>query len=285
MCRFAIYMGPPITLDLLTTRPDYSLIHQSHKSRMRKEPLNGDGFGLSWYVPDISIQPAQYRSVRPAWNNVNLLHLARVSRSGVILAHVRAATAGFGVTESNCHPFAWGPFAFMHNGSVGDFQKLKRPLRRELTDEAYLGIHGTTDSEHLFAVFSDHMKKQSERSAESMSSALTATFSDVCRLARDNGSQQRSLLNVAVTDGSSAVVSRYTTDQTNGLSLYIRTGHEFIYRDGICQMLDGDDPNRTVIVASEPLTKETTWREIPRNHVVLISPDHKIDIRPMEVTG
>ncbi|MCA9140418.1 MAG: class II glutamine amidotransferase, partial [Planctomycetales bacterium] len=135
MCRFAIYMGPPITLDLLTTRPDYSLIHQSHKSRMREEPLNGDGFGLSWYVPDISTQPAQYRSVRPAWNNVNLLHLARVSRSGVIMAHVRAATAGFGVTESNCHPFACGPYAFMHNGSVGEFQKLKRPLRRELTDE------------------------------------------------------------------------------------------------------------------------------------------------------
>ena len=98
MCRFALYTGPPITLDLLTTRPEYSIIHQSFKSRMMKEPLNGDGFGLAWYVPEISPEPAQFRSIQPAWNNVNLLHLARVSRSPVILAHVRAATEGFGVT-------------------------------------------------------------------------------------------------------------------------------------------------------------------------------------------
>jgi glutamine amidotransferase len=282
VCRFALYMGPPITLDLLTTRPEYSIIHQSFKSRMREEPLNGDGFGLAWYVPDISNEPAQYRSIRPAWNNVNLLHLARVSRSSVILAHVRAATSGFGVTESNCHPFVHGPFAFMHNGSVGEFQKLKRPLRTELSDEAYLGIHGTTDSEHLFALFTDHMKRQGhDATANAMAEAITATIADVRRWSREFGITQRSLLNLAVTDGRCAVVSRYTTDETDGLTLYIRTGEQFVFHDGVCQMLNGEKTSRTVIVASEPLTTEPGWQEVPRNHLVLVHSDHRVDVRPM----
>ena len=36
MCRFVLYMGPPITLDLLTTRPEYSIIHQSFKARLSR---------------------------------------------------------------------------------------------------------------------------------------------------------------------------------------------------------------------------------------------------------
>src|SRR5687768_12944019 len=101
MCRFALYMGPPITLDLLTTLPQHSVIRQSFKSRMREEPLNGDGFGMAWYVPGISPSPALFRSIQPAWNNINLLHLSRVSVSPVILAHVRAATTGTSVSEAN----------------------------------------------------------------------------------------------------------------------------------------------------------------------------------------
>ncbi len=277
-------MGPPLTLDLLTTRPEYSIIHQSFKSRMREEPLNGDGFGLAWYVPEISPEPAQFRSIQPAWNNVNLLHLARVSRSPVILAHVRAATKGFGVSESNCHPFAAGQFAFMHNGSVGEFHKLKRRLRENLSDDAYISIHGTTDSEHLFALFLDHAAKrlQHDSSAELMGAALKATLADVTRLTAEVGATRRSLVNVAVTDGRCAVVSRFTTDDSEGLSLYIRTGGEFVCDEGVCRMQDNRDQHSTVIVASEPLTKEPGWMEVPRNHLVLIHADHRAEIRSIE---
>jgi predicted glutamine amidotransferase len=54
MCRFVLYMGPAITLDQLTTLPEHSIIHQSYQARLREEPLNGDGFGMSWYVPELS---------------------------------------------------------------------------------------------------------------------------------------------------------------------------------------------------------------------------------------
>lgn len=52
MCRFTFYLGEEIGVADLVTRPENSLIHQSTHARERPEPLNGDGFGLVWYVPD-----------------------------------------------------------------------------------------------------------------------------------------------------------------------------------------------------------------------------------------
>ncbi|MEZ6194623.1 MAG: hypothetical protein R3F20_02680 [Planctomycetota bacterium] len=42
-----------------------SLIHQSYEAKERFEPLNGDGFGLAWYVEG-DPKPARFRSVTPA---------------------------------------------------------------------------------------------------------------------------------------------------------------------------------------------------------------------------
>ncbi|MFQ5732570.1 MAG: class II glutamine amidotransferase [Planctomycetaceae bacterium] len=279
MCRFVLYVGPPITLDLLTTRPQYSIIRQSFKARLREEPLNGDGFGIAWYVPEISPEPALFRSMQPAWNNVNLLHLARVSRSPAILAHVRAATGGFGVTEANCHPFNADRFAFMHNGSVAEFSKLKRRLREGLSDKSYLWIHGTTDSEHLFALFRDHVSEHKDAAPlAAMAAAMQTTIADVNRMTRDAGTTRRSLLNMAVSDGRRAVVSRYATLGEPAPSLWLRSGMQFVCRDGECLMLDGEQAS-TVIVASEPLTAEPGWKEVPQNHLVLIDADHRVELR------
>src|SRR3990167_5922199 len=71
MCRFIAYLGPRLPLDALVTRPRNSLIHKSFHSEEREEPLNGDGFGLAWWKPDISLEPALFRSLTPAWSNRN----------------------------------------------------------------------------------------------------------------------------------------------------------------------------------------------------------------------
>lgn len=277
MCRFVLYMGPPITLDLLTTRPEHSIIRQSFQARMREEPLNGDGFGIAWYAPDISPEPALFRSIQPAWNNVNLLHLARVSRSPVILAHVRAAT-GFAVSEPNCHPFTAGRLAFMHNGSVADFRKLKRELVNGLSDDAFLWIHGTTDSEHMFALFRDHHSRHADKPPmEAMYVSMRDTIEDIERLTKCAGATRRSLLNLAVSDGQHAVISRYATLGEPAPSLWLRTGAQYVCQDDDCRMLEGNH-TKTVMVASEPLTTDPGWREIPQQHLVLINADHEVDI-------
>lgn len=281
MCRFVLYMGPPITLDLLTTRPEHSIINQSFKARLREEPLNGDGFGIAWYVPEISPEPALFRSMQPAWNNVNLLHLTRVSRSRTILAHVRAATAGFAVSEPNCHPFNAGRFAFMHNGSVAEFRKLKRQLISGLSDESFLWIHGTTDSEHLFALFRDHAERHADKEPmEAMAAAMQDTIENVKRLTTDAGATRRSLLNMAVSDGERAVVSRYATMGSPAPSLWLRTGEQYVCHEGVCQMLDGSK-REAVIVASEPLTAEADWQEVPQQHLVLIDANRGLELREL----
>ena len=148
MCRFVLYLGPSLPLADLLTRPEHSLIHQSFHSHERVEPLNGDGFGVAWFCPNHGQEPAVFRSVTPAWNNRNLVELARVTESECILAHVRAASPGLPVIETNCHPFSAGPYAFMHNGVVAGFQEMRRKLLARLSDDAFSAIRGSTDSEH-----------------------------------------------------------------------------------------------------------------------------------------
>jgi len=273
-------MGPEITLDVLMTRPTNSIIHQSFQSRLRKEPLNGDGFGVVWYVPNISSEPAQFRSIQPAWNNVNLLQLARVSRSPVILAHVWAATEGIGVSEANCHPFTKGRFEFMHNGSVADFGRLRRRISQRLSDESYSWIQGTTDSEYLFALFCDHLSRcQSADETETMANALETTIMEVAAMTSKAGANGNSYLNLAVSNGTNAVVSRYATCDAESPSLYMSSGTQCVCEDGVCRMIQGGDRPSTVIVASEPLNDEREWEPIPHKHLLLIHLDRSIHLR------
>lgn len=314
MCRFVLYSGPPITLDLLTTRPEHSIIRQSFKARLRTEPLNGDGFGVAWYVPAISHEPAAFRSTQPAWNNLNLRNLARVTTSGLIMAHVRAATAGLGVSEANCHPFTAGRLAFMHNGAVGGFFEIKRKLQERLSDAAFAEIGGSTDSEHVFALFRDHYERllaktvrpsnsggpsadqpasqpgksnghvseADEPPIETMAEALVAAIREVVELSREAKSEKPCFLNLAVTDGVRSVVSRYVGGDKDGPSLYVQTGKEFVWENGTCRMVPSDDVRAAAMVASEPLTEEPGWSPVPRNHLVLVHADESVTIRPID---
>lgn len=289
MCRFTLYLGPPIALSSLITEPTHSLIHQSFESREREEPLNGDGFGVGWYVPEMSDRPAVFRSVSPAWSNRNLLELCRVSRSHCVLAHVRAATRGLPVTETNCHPFTHGRFAMMHNGDVGGFARMRRRIIGELSDRAFEAVQGTTDSEHLFGVFLDeHGSAGSESSGgesstgDTLAGALQRALVRVAALGRAMDIDEPSYLNVAVSDGRHAAVSRCTTDALGRAdSLYVHTGRRYVCESGVCRMIEpsvGAGP--TVIVSSEPLSEDPGWTAVPVNHLVVVNADRSVSIRP-----
>src|SRR5690606_19446509 len=128
MCRLMAYMGSPIIIDKLLYQPKNSLIKQSINARELEEPLNGDGFGIGWYVPEVNYEPVTFVSVYPAWNNRNLRNLAPKIRTECVVAHVRAASVG-DVSESNCHPFQYKNLLMMHNGGVEEFHKIKRHIR------------------------------------------------------------------------------------------------------------------------------------------------------------
>ncbi len=283
MCRFTFYLGPPITLSALITEPAHSLIRQSFSAKEREEPLNGDGFGVAFYVPQLSGEPALFRSISPAWSNANLLHLARVTRSSCVLAHVRAATQGLPVTETNCHPFTYGSFALVHNGDIGGFRRLRRHLLNELSETTFNAIQGTTDSEHLFALFLEAYRPppSPDQTADAMLAALSAAIRRLFALAREHGVEEPSYLNVAVSDGQRGVVSRVTSGAPEHAdSLYLHTGRRYTCEGGVCRMLDPLAGESTVIVSSERLSDDPGWQPIPVNHLLLIRENRRTELVP-----
>jgi glutamine amidotransferase len=130
-------MGPELLLADLLYRPNNSLILQSYKARERKEPLNGDGFGVGWYAPAVAETPGVFTSISPAWSNQNLRRLSEHVKSPCFFAHVRAASPGMAVSEANCHPFAHGRYLWMHNGTISGFDRIRRRLRESLPDRLY----------------------------------------------------------------------------------------------------------------------------------------------------
>jgi predicted glutamine amidotransferase len=148
MCRWLAYTGSPILLEELLHKPDHSLIDQSLHARLGVETTNGDGFGVGWYDTNTDT-PAVFRSVEPAWNDRNLREVASHVESPLFLAHIRAST-GTPVQQTNCHPFRYGRWLWVHNGLVRDFVHLKRELALAVDESLYTSIEGSTDSELLF---------------------------------------------------------------------------------------------------------------------------------------
>ena len=270
MCRFTLYLGPPLRLSSLLLEPTHSLIRQSFKAEERAEPLNGDGFGVGWYAPELSAEPAVFRSISPAWSNRNLKSFAPAVSSPCILAHVRAATPGMVVSQTNCHPFQWGKILFMHNGFIGDFAKVRRALLAGLSDTAFEGIQGTTDTEHLFALLIDELIKDPDPQ-DRLPRCLHRAVRRALALVATHGGGAPSNLNLAVSDGERAVVCRYTDAPDRPPETLYYLGHE------LYPPVAGDTARRrqreasaTFIVASERLTENHDWQAVAPNHLIAL---------------
>ncbi|MGB0514178.1 MAG: class II glutamine amidotransferase [Wenzhouxiangellaceae bacterium] len=283
MCRFTCYLGDEIVLADLVTRPENSLINQSTHAKERPEPLNGDGFGLAWYLRG-DPEPARFRSLTPAWSNANLAELARVTRSSCIMAHVRAATGGqFDVSEANCHPFRCGPFAFMHNGDIRAFSRIRRPLMESLSDAGFASVRGTTDSEHMFALAMERLRGHEENiDCALLADTLEWTVRQVLALLREHAPETHAYLNLVLAGGQSVAACRFSTDPDYIDSLYLNQGASYVCNDGVCSMESPGDGPRALLISSEPLNEGPNWKEVPRNHLVAAAAPDSVSLRPLE---
>jgi len=89
-------------------------------------------------------------------------------------------------------------------------------------------------------------------------------------------------LNLALTDGRKAVVTRFVSGDHDANTLFVHCGSRYVCEGGLCRMIKPDPDEHTVIVASEPLSEDPGWREVPPNHMVLVEPDLSVSIRPIE---
>ncbi len=235
MCRIAAYCGPSIPLENIIVKPHHSLLEQSQHANEAKLAVNGDGFGMAWYAGQE--RPGLYRDVLPAWSDGNLNDLCRMIQSPLFLAHVRASTFGE-VSRSNCHPFTFGKWSFMHNGQIGNFAQLRRRLETTLTDELYVARRGSTDSELLFLLLLANGLEVS------VIDAIQKTLQQILALDVDRKEPDR--MAVAISDGTTLYAFRYSSDKRSP-SMYFGEG------------LDHGGN----VIASEPLDKGTgTWTPI-----------------------
>ncbi|CCF56198.1 hypothetical protein KAFR_0A07640 [Kazachstania africana CBS 2517] len=285
MCRFLIFKGKePIRLSHLLTRPAHSIINQSFDSRLRLDtsrPMNGDGFGVAYYQEGIEDGPCTFKAITPAWNNLNLETLAEKTKSNLVCAHVRASTYGV-LSETNCHPFTYHNLCFMHNGGISNFKKIKRKLLNHIKDEYLNFLQGSTDSECAFALFLDTLDKlgfdPSDKSGNFGHVALRSAMLNTIGYIKDwtkeaTADNEPSLLNFAVTDGDTVIVSRYITSKTDeAASLHFSCGSSFIETAPGEYRMERLDRNQDVImVASEPLTFERgDWTTVPTNSILTI---------------
>ena len=277
------YKGTSIIIDKLLYQPKNSLVNQSINAREIEEPLNGDGFGIGWYVPEVNYEPVSFVSVNPAWSNRNLRNLAPKIKTECMLAHVRAASVGE-VSESNCHPFQYKNLLMAHNGGVEEFDKIKRHIREPLSDEMYNWIKGQTDSEHIFAYLLDYLFKNHKTvSPESIIDAFEHTFTYLKKLMTGYGIKEDAYLNMVVTNGLFIVGTRYCSNpKEEPLTLYHSEGSRFVVEDGITKLEAPEDDDQAVLIVSEKLTDDKSWTMIPANHFVIVEQTLNVKVRPIK---
>lgn len=239
MCRWAAYIGEPIFLEDIVSRPGHSLIRQSHCATQCSSAINADGFGIAWYGE--REEPGLYRDILPAWSDPNLRAITAQVRSPLFLAHVRAST-GTATSRNNCHPFAVGRWVFMHNGQIGGYEGFRRDADMMIPDSLYPHRKGATDSEALFLVaLGEGLERDPQRALERATARLAA-------LSRAKGTTPHVRLTAAFSDGKTLYAVRYASDEA-APSLWHRWS----------------DSRGGRAVVSEPLeAEETGWEVIPQ---------------------
>ena len=263
MCRWNAYLGQPLLIGELLYRTKHGLIDESLHSRMGAETTNGDGFGVGWYGIDDRTVPARYRSVNPAWNDVNLRELADHIESPLFLAHIRAAI-GSPVQQTNCHPFRHGRWLFVHNGMIDGFQALHRDLLLAVDPSLFDGIAGSADSEVLL-----HLALSFGLEADPLS-GMERAVGFVEEKARERGVENAVQMTVGISDGERVWAVRYSSAHESR-SLFLSEDVDALRRlhpdnARLQQLTEGDR-----VVVSEPLADlPGAWIEVPESTAVLL---------------
>jgi glutamine amidotransferase len=263
MCRWMAYYGSPVTIDDLLFRPQHSLIDQSLHSQLGAETTNGDGFGVGWY--GVGDGPGVYRSIEPAWNDRNLRNIAPHIRSPLVFAHIRAAI-GSAVQESNCHPFQYGKWLFMHNGFIGDFHKVKRDLVLAIDPSLFPSMEGSADTEVMFLLALTFGLE------DDPPAAMAATVGLIEEVGKKHGVEHPIQMTVATSNGERVWAFRYSSER-NSRSLFYSTDVPTVRAlHPEVEILNYVSDEARLIV-SEPLRDlPGAWNEVPESSYGIVQP-------------
>ena len=245
MCRLLAYFGSPIEPEKLIYQPEHSLYIQSYNPKETvTTTVNADGVGIGWYDLQKDTEPFIYKNILPIWSDTNLPYLSRYIKTDNFLSYIRSATPGQAANLSNCQPFCDRNYLFTHNGFIENFrQTLYQPIRTCISSDIYQKIEGTTDSEHIFALFL-HYLASTEGNLEA---ALQNTLDTLINLVQPY--KIKVLANIIVSDGLQLVACRFAINAV-APSLYWL-----------------NDIDKSLIIASEPLFSGN-WNSFKENSLL-----------------
>ncbi|MET9568743.1 ergothioneine biosynthesis protein EgtC [Streptomyces virginiae] len=248
MCRHLAYVGPVVALGRLLSEPEHSLVRQSWEPRRQQHgTVNADGFGVGWYAEGDPV-PARYRRGGPIWGDLTFTDLARVVRSGAVLAAVRDATLAGADGEAAAAPFTDGPWLFSHNGAMRNWPAAAAPLAAALPPEELLQLAARTDSALVWALVRRRL-----RAGDDLGTALAEPVRELSTAAPG------SRLNLLLTDGAAIAATAW------GDSLWYLA----------------DPAGRRTVVASEPYDDDTRWCEVPDRTLLTATPT-RVRLTPLK---
>lgn len=282
MCRILSYLGEPILIEDLLYKPDNSFIKQSYHPKYMSYLLNLAGFGfVAWDTNSAnSILPYIYKTIHLPFYDENLRNLSAKINPYCFLAHLRGVPYSDQqvVSQQNVHPFIFheSNLALAHNGALIDFEKMKFDLLDHIKDEYKRDIHGTTDSEVIYALLLSQLSNpRVTTESDDIITAINKTLKIIQDVRHKNNIQIASPVNLFVTNGDFIAATRFVFDygwipmdakpSTHFAyhSLWYTYGESYGLYEGEYRMKGGNKKS-SIILASEPLTEDTTtWIELP----------------------
>jgi glutamine amidotransferase len=180
----------------------------------------------------------------------------------MFMAHVRATSMAT-VQETNCHPFRYRNWLFVHNGQIAEFGKLKQKLVEQVAPEYFDNILGSTDSEIMFHLA---LTLGLERSVPD---AIVAMVRLVEGMAKEHGIDEAVWMTLGITNGETLWGFRYGSNG-KGPTLYISPGVEEIKR--VNPEAEKKLADFAACIVSEPIGNyQDLWHALPENSQVMIS--------------
>jgi glutamine amidotransferase len=299
MCRVLSYLGNPMLVEDLLYKPDNSFIKQTYHP-IYMHLLNLAGFGLvAWDTYSYhSETPFIYKTDRLPFYDENLRNLTKKITPSCLLTHIRGVpyTEKRIVSNQNVHPFLFPgeTIAFAHNGALFNFDELKYDLLDYIKPHIKIHIQGTTDSEWLYAIFLSQLEETDGKVID----AIIKTLKIIKKLREKHNLRINSPMNIFLSNGKFIIATRFVFDygwlpiniekfdlaHLNYHSLWYTYGEKYELVNNVYAMKGGKQ-RKSIIIASEPLTEDTTsWIEVPEYTLIMAEFENdEIKIRSFDI--
>lgn len=226
-----------------------------------------DGWGIAYYKNGT---PFVHKGIEPAFQDTTYQAISSAVSGHVGVVHIRRATVG-NVSDLNTHPFHYGKWVFAHNGTISKFLDVKHFFEDAIDEELLPFLKGATDSEHCFFLFLSFLKKRNaieHATALDVEVALEACMKQVATWCREKNIVHTPCMNFMITNGEILGVTKLGRDLFCSIELNNEMSFSNIdeFLKDIQGTLKGADQ---FLVASEKISSEYNWFEIPENSLLV----------------